>query len=56
MSDIVEWPKSHRITEVECLIPDMSGIARQAYGTGAVNAFDPLFDDPTISAKTSCSA
>ncbi len=26
--DLKDWLKQHRITEVECLVPDMSGIAR----------------------------
>lgn len=26
--DLKDWLKEHRITEVECLVPDMSGIAR----------------------------
>lgn len=28
MSSLDDWIKTHRITEVECLVPDMSGVAR----------------------------
>ncbi|MEZ5667083.1 MAG: glutamine synthetase family protein [Alphaproteobacteria bacterium] len=28
MSDLIEWITRHRATEVECLVPDISGIAR----------------------------
>ncbi len=26
--DLAEWLRERRVTEVECIIPDMSGIAR----------------------------
>ncbi len=28
MNDIVTWLKDHRITEVECIVPDMAGVSR----------------------------
>ena len=28
MTDLAEWIRNHRIDEVECVVPDMSGIAR----------------------------
>lgn len=28
MNDIVTWLKEHRITEVECIVPDMAGVSR----------------------------
>ena len=28
MPDLIDWLTAHRSTEVECLVPDMSGIAR----------------------------
>ncbi|MGF1476065.1 MAG: glutamine synthetase family protein [Geminicoccaceae bacterium] len=43
MSDIAAWIKAQRITEVECLVPDLTGIARgkilpdERFLTGAVD-------------------
>ncbi len=28
MSDLEDWLKAHRITEVECIVADVNGIAR----------------------------
>jgi glutamine synthetase len=43
-SYMIEWMREHRITEVECIVPDMTGVARGKIVPKAQSGwcFDPV--------------
>ena len=42
-SYMVEWMREHRITEVECIVPDMTGVAR-----GKIVPKDKFISEPEM--------
>jgi glutamine synthetase len=43
MNQINDWLREHRITEVECIVPDMTGVAR-----GKIVPKDKFVSDPEM--------
>jgi glutamine synthetase len=42
-SYMIEWMREHRITEVECIVPDMTGVAR-----GKIVPKDKFISEPEM--------